>query len=80
MIRYVSIPFNREGVSELNLFTAPKPVVSLFLFPSTGKAFLNTPHAYSNCITTAIEFLFPSTGKAFPNEAVSPILWYPNRF
>ena len=38
--RYVSIPFNRDGVSERHYMTF-KPTAEKFLFPSTGTAFLN---------------------------------------
>ena len=39
----VSIPFNREGVSELleTLRRIRSTFIAKFLFPSTGKAFLN---------------------------------------
>ena len=38
----VSIPFKREGVSELKVLESLKTAaMHLFLFPSTGKAFLN---------------------------------------
>ena len=40
-IAEVSIPFNREGVSEHATSWMERLKAMLFLFPSTGKAFLN---------------------------------------
>ena len=63
----VSIPFKREGVSELVQKSVEGRIKRrTFLFPSNGKAFLNLRVAL-NDVERAILFLFPSNGKAFLN-------------
>ena len=66
-IHGVSIPFNREGISEqVTEESVKKTLRQEFPFPCTGKAF---PNVYGE-ITKAITrdgFPFPSNGKAFPN-------------
>ena len=44
----VSIPFKRDGVSELFLYSRRRRSDKKFLFPSNGTAFLNTPQGTSH--------------------------------
>ena len=63
----VSIPFKREGVSELLMLTGSGTFGFEFQFPSNGKVFPNhrLTHIYVNICYL---FQFPSNGKVFPNE------------
>ena len=63
--RCVSIPFHRDGVSELGRIAKTVSVHGVFLFPSTGTAFLNL--MTMNVHERQLRFLFPSTGTAFLN-------------
>ncbi len=66
----VSIPFKREGVSELNLLLRELIILlSSFYSLQTGRRF-QTVHSP---IETSVyfTFLFPSNGKAFPNISFS---------
>ena len=64
----VSIPFKREGVSELERGDASTLDPAGFLFPSNGTAFLNEANSIPK-ISNLFQFLFPSNGTAFLNEA-----------
>ena len=61
----VSIPFKRDGVSELLSKSVNTDIVVRFLFPSNGTAFLN--QAGNLGLVKAFKFLFPSNGTAFLN-------------
>ena len=63
----VSIPFQREGVSEQRNRRAPLNKVK-FLFPSNGTAFLNAKaRVWMYLKKGLMKFRFPSNGTAFPN-------------
>ena len=62
----VSIPFKRDGVSERTAGEDIVGIITKFLFPSNGTAFLN--QMVADDINQRELFLFPSTGTAFLNE------------
>ena len=62
----VSIPFKREGLSELISCFGLAKTLPMFQFPSNGKDFPNEVSAHIINILQPT-FQFPSNGKDFPN-------------
>ena len=65
MYRWVSIPFKREGLSELYVVDWSDNRIYVFQFPSNGKDFPNTVYIPPQPLQQ--QFQFPSNGKDFPN-------------
>ena len=63
--RRVSIPFKREGLSELTGFSTDRVLVCVSIpFKREGLSELTLPE---NWMPVSLKFQFPSNGKVFPN-------------
>ena len=63
--RSVSIPFKREGLSELKIDQRQTLEEFMFQFPSNGKVFLNLIKKSNEPATIAVSFNSLQTGRSF---------------